>query len=173
MSKPVVKLSYPHDLERVARRELSKTTTTTTTPSPLVSLESVAQSLENIVLVPSSDSNEAYDDNNNNISTSNVINGNSSKNNNNVLPEVETWTITPTAVDVKTTPEPEKLLYASDMQCQVIHNAGFLSVSNHLPKWILSCYDIPKSFLDDITFSETKDCSIVEGVKECSIALNV
>jgi hypothetical protein len=69
--------------------------------------------------------------------------------------------------------EAEVLLRASDMQCTVIHKEGASGVTSASPKWVLTCYDIPKRVLDAMTFSSAHQCRIVDGVHECSAPLRV
>lgn len=59
---------------------------------------------------------------------------------------------------VPSTPPPAVKLAASKMQCVVEKS----------PKWLLVCHDV---VLDDIYFEQDTDCTVVDGIRECSTLL--
>jgi hypothetical protein len=64
------------------------------------------------------------------------------------------------------------LLHASNMHCTILPNDSARSVTSSVPRWLVSCYDVPKNVIDQIVFVEERDCRISNGLRECSTVLD-
>jgi hypothetical protein len=77
-----------------------------------------------------------------------------------------------TSSPVKEKKEEGVLLHASNMHCTIVPNDGASSsVTPNAPRWIVSCFDVPKNVIDQIVFVEERDCRISNGLRECSTVL--
>ena len=61
------------------------------------------------------------------------------------------------------------MIPASSMHCSVIKNDEGGMLNSKEPKWLLVCQDIA---IDKVYFYDRDDCTLIDGVRECSLELN-